>query len=266
MLLHDLLANGQPDPRSGIILPSVEALKHLEETGLLIDGDADAIIRDGEHPFLPLSFCGDADLYCFLGTELDGIGDKVLQELGHLRWIGRDLRQWSHGHDRLGFLHLTLKVLPYRTVENVIDGVVITFSDIEAQKKVQEKLEDLSLEARASQEYAESIVNTLKEPLLILDKGLIVRSANTTFYKRFETTPENVRGRPVSEIMNGMWDVRPVISRLKDLSTKEAELENLSSEIVIPKLGKRGVDITARKLLIPSGKSTMILINFNIKE
>ncbi len=159
-----------------------------------------------------------------------------------------------------------LKVLPYRTVENVIDGVVITFSDIEVQKKVQEKLENISLEARASQEYAESIVNTLKEPLLIMDEGLIVRSANTTFYKRFETTPENVRGRPVSEILNGRWDVRPVISRLKDLSTKEAELENLSSEIIIPRLGKRTVDITARKLLIPSGKSTMILINFTIKE
>ncbi len=65
-----------------------------------------------------------------------------------------------------------LKVLPYRTVENVIDGVVMTFSDIDEQKKVQEKLKELTMEARASQEYAESVVNTIKEPLMIVDRDL----------------------------------------------------------------------------------------------
>ncbi len=156
-----------------------------------------------------------------------------------------------------------LKIIPYRTVENVIDGLVLTFSDIDTQKKVQEKLKDISLEARAAQEFAESIVNTVKEPLLILDEHLVVRSANTSFLKQFETASESIRGRPLNEILNGTWNIPPLINRLGDLSAEETELENLSTEIVIPKLGKRLVDITARKLLIPSGKSTMILINID---
>ena len=47
---------------------------------------------------------------------------------------------------------------------------------------------------------------------------------------------------------------------------KETGLENLSMEMVIPTLGKRVVDITARKLLIPSGRSTMILLSVKVKE
>jgi two-component system CheB/CheR fusion protein len=159
-----------------------------------------------------------------------------------------------------------LKILPYRTIENVIDGAVMTFGDIDAQKKVQEKLKNLSLDARVAQEFAESIVNTIKEPLIILEGDLIVRSANTVFYKLFETAPEDIQGRPLSEILNGTWNVPLLISGLKDLSTKESELENLSTEIVIPKLGKKVVNLTARKLLILSGKSRMILVNINMKE
>ena len=159
-----------------------------------------------------------------------------------------------------------LKLLPYRTVENVIDGVVMTFSDIDEQKKVQEKLKELTMEARASQEYAESIVNTIKEPLLIVDQDLVVRSANTSFYELFGTTDENIRDRPIGETLNGVWNNSVMIDRLKELSSKEAELENLSMEIVIPHLGKRSVDITARKLLIPSGKSTMILLSIQMRE
>ncbi len=159
-----------------------------------------------------------------------------------------------------------LKILPYRTVENVIDGLVMTFSDIDEQKKVQEKLKEISLEARTSQEFAESIVNTIKEPLMILDAELIVSSANTTFYDRFKTTPEKVRGLPLDTVLNGMWKDPSLLEALRELSSKEVELENLSTEIVIPKSGKKIVDVTARKLRIPSGRSRMILLSIQMRE
>ena len=159
-----------------------------------------------------------------------------------------------------------LRILPYRTVENVIDGVVLTFSDIDDQKKAQEMLRELSLEAKASQEYAESIVNTIREPLMILDADLIVRSANDTFYERFATAPEKVQGHPVDNVLNGMLNVPSIMAGLKDLSSKEVVMENLSAEIIIPNSGKMMVDITARKLRIPSGRSTKMLLSIQIRE
>ncbi len=65
----------------------------------------------------------------------------------------------------------SMRILPYRTIENTIDGVVITFMDISGRKKA----EQLGESARI---YAESIVETVREPLIILDEHLKVVSAN----------------------------------------------------------------------------------------
>jgi two-component system CheB/CheR fusion protein len=159
-----------------------------------------------------------------------------------------------------------LKILPYRTIDNVIDGVVLTFNDISSQKKVQEKLKELTLDARSSQEYAESIVNTVREPLLILGQNLNVLSANASFLKRFKTKPENIVGRPMGEILDGIWNDSPLIGKLKDLGAKDSLLENFSVEVASPKGRKVTMEITARKLLIPSGKSSMILMSIDMKE
>ena len=151
-----------------------------------------------------------------------------------------------------------LKILPYRTVENVINGVVLTFSDIDEQKRV-------SLEAQGDRDYAESIVNTVMEPLLVLTKDLIVRSANTTFYEHLGTTPDEIRGRTLKQIQGGMWNIPKLLSRLNDLTNKEKELENVSIELTFPRIGKKEVDVTARKLRTSEGKSTTLLLTINPK-
>jgi len=156
-----------------------------------------------------------------------------------------------------------LKILPYRTLENVIDGVVITFNDINEQKTVQQRLSNLTEEAQASQEYAESIVNTVREPLLILDQDLIVRSANASFLEQFDTISDSIRGHKLSDILNDMWKIPSLIDRLNELSAKETTLEDFSVEVVTPTLGKAMFEVTARKLLIPSGKPSMILVSFH---
>jgi hypothetical protein len=56
-----------------------------------------------------------------------------------------------------------------------------------------------------------------------------------------------------------------MLDRLKELSSKEAELENLSTEITISGSEKKTVDITARKLLIPSGSSKLMLFSIQMK-
>lgn len=159
-----------------------------------------------------------------------------------------------------------LKILPYRTVENVIDGLVMTFSDIDEQKQIQEKLKEVSMEAQASQELAESIVNTIKEPLMILGSDLRFQSANASFYEVFDAAPDDVQGKPIEETMDGMWNIPPLIRSLKDLSAKDIELENVATVISVPKVGKRTADISARKLQSSSGKSTRILVTVRMGQ
>src|SRR5262249_18530458 len=84
------------------------------------------------------------------------------------------------GRERLlagtGGRHYQLRVLPYRTVKKVIDGVVLTFTDVTQAKQAALLVED----AKA---YAENIVDTVRAPLLVLDATLGVRSANAAFYE-----------------------------------------------------------------------------------
>ena len=75
-----------------------------------------------------------------------------------------------------------MRIMPYRSIENVIDGVVVTFTDVTQIKKQAEELTKLAA-TEAALAYAEAIVETVREPLVVLDTELHVVSANRTFYK-----------------------------------------------------------------------------------
>jgi PAS domain-containing protein len=55
--------------------------------------------------------------------------------------------------------------------------------------------------------YAQDIVDTVREPLLILDATLRVRSANRAFYQTFHVSPGETEGRLIYELGNGQWDI-----------------------------------------------------------
>ena len=101
---------------------------------------------------------------------------------------------------------------------------------------------------------------------MILDPELIVSSANTSSMTDSRPRLEKVRGLPLDTVLNGMWEQSLAIRSVEGTELKEVELENLSTEIVIPKFGKKIVDITARKLRIPSGRSRMILLSIQMRE
>ena len=79
-----------------------------------------------------------------------------------------------------------VRIIPYKTLDNIIDGAVITFTDITEQKEVQKLADQL--------EYVKSIVDTVREPLVVLDDGLKVISANSSFYDKFKVKEATTEG------------------------------------------------------------------------
>ena len=95
------------------------------------------------------------------------------------------------------------RMQPYRTLDNVIEGVVLTFTDISVNRAAQIKGAAVQL----ARELAEGIVNTVVEPLIVLDSALQVVSASRAFFQHFKVTPEQTVGRKIYELGNGQWNI-----------------------------------------------------------
>lgn len=142
--------------------------------------------------------------------------------------------------DEHGRWYLT-RVLPYRSGDDRIEGVVITFIDIHSRKQAEEQL-------RQSQEYAENIINSLHEPLIVLTPSLEVRLANPAFYRVFQVEPYRTLKRRLYELGNGQWNIPGLLARLEDVVRKRDEFTDFEVDHVFEQIGRRVILVSARSI------------------
>ncbi|MBC7966254.1 MAG: PAS domain-containing protein, partial [Fuerstia sp.] len=98
------------------------------------------------------------------------------------------------------------------------------------------------------QNYAQNIVDTVREPLLILDATLRVQSANRAFYQTFQVSPAETEGRLIYELGNGQWDIPDLRTLLEDIVPKSSVFDDFELEHTFPDIGRRVMLLNARKL------------------
>ncbi len=140
----------------------------------------------------------------------------------------------------------SLRVRPYRTPENQVDGAVILLVDIDT--------------VRRAREYAESIVAAMREPLLVLDQDLRVQTANPAFYRAFQLTPEETEKRFLHDLGDGQWDLPELRRRLAELPAEGNDLPGFELEREFPRIGRRALRLNARRLLQEDGRSALTLL------
>ena len=118
-------------------------------------------------------------------------------------------------------------ILPYLSDANVVGGVVLTFARISEIKAAEQKID-------AARAYAESIVATIKQPLVVLDGDLRVVSASASFFRVFDLKPETSIGKPLAEL----FQEAPWADFLALVKTGAA-IENHEVEADLPGLGRR---------------------------
>ncbi len=144
-----------------------------------------------------------------------------------------------------------MRIVPYRTLDNVIDGVVITFTDITDSKQA----------ARERAEFAENIVRTVREPLLVLDHDLRVVMANKAFLTLFRVKREETEGRVIKDLGRHEWDVSLLHDLLKSVIETDKVLEDFRVDADFPHLGPRTMLLNARKIKAGSdGTHPVILL------
>src|SRR6267378_7409998 len=98
------------------------------------------------------------------------------------------------------------------------------------------------------QKYAQNIVDTVREPLLILDTTLRVRSASRAFYQTFHVSSAETENRLIYELGNGQWDIPDLRTLLEDIVPTSSVFNDFELEHTFPAIGRRVMLLNARKL------------------
>jgi len=116
------------------------------------------------------------------------------------------------------------------------------------------------------QDYALNIVDTVREPLLILDTTLRVRSANRAFYQTFHVSPEETENRLIYELGNGQWDIPDLRTLLEDVVPKSSVFNDFELEHTFPVIGRRVMLLNARKLQAGHHGELLVLAMEDVTE
>jgi PAS domain S-box-containing protein len=116
------------------------------------------------------------------------------------------------------------------------------------------------------QNYALNIVDTVREPLLILDGTLRVRSANRAFYQTFHVTSEETENRLIYELGNGQWDIPDLRTLLEDVVPKSSVFNDFELEHTFPVIGRRVMLLNARKLQAGHHGELLVLAMEDVTE
>jgi two-component system, chemotaxis family, CheB/CheR fusion protein len=148
------------------------------------------------------------------------------------------------------------RILPYRTQDNRSDGVVITFADISEIKAAEREIQ-------AARAYSDSIIDTIRRPLVVLDEELRVVSANRSFYRVFARAPEETAGRPLGLVGDGHPEIPGLHGFLDQVLAEPFAVEDYEIEIELSPLGRRVLLLNARELRDepPSGRKILLAID-----
>jgi two-component system CheB/CheR fusion protein len=133
------------------------------------------------------------------------------------------------------------RVIPYRTTDNVIAGVVFMFTDITERKKAEMVIED-------ARDLAEGIFETAHEPLAVLDADLKVLSANPSFYRLFQVEPDKTEGKSILELGSGQWRNEELKGLLEKIMPENRAVTNFEIQMDLANIGAKRLLLNARRI------------------
>jgi len=145
------------------------------------------------------------------------------------------------------------QILPYRTQDEKVDGVVITYADVSELKEFQRK-------TLAAQRFAENIVDTVRDPLLALDGDLNVLRANRSFLRLFNTAEGDVVGKSIFALSDGQWDSPEFRRYLRRKLSQHTAGEVFSVAVCIDGKGRTDLVLNARNLVGLDGETDRFLV------
>src|ERR1700758_4735792 len=209
---------------------------------------------------------GNRAFYQTFQVTLEETENRLIYELGNGQWDIPDLRtlledivplssvfndfQLEHDFPAIGRRVMLLNARRLQAGQHG-ELLVLAMEDVTERRRVEADL-------KAIETYAQNIVDTVREPLLILDTTLRVRSANRAFYQTFQVSAEETVDRLIYELGNGQWDIPDLRRLLEDIVPKSSVFNAFQLEHTFPVIGRRVRLLKARKL--QAGRHSELLV------
>jgi two-component system CheB/CheR fusion protein len=171
--------------------------------------------------------------------DLPDLEDLIGEVISRVRETEREVRG-KDGH------WYSLRVRPYISLDNKVDGAVLVLVDINALKQ--------------ALNYADAIIDTVREPLLVLDERLCVRRANRSFYEDFHVSPEQTEDRFIYDLGNRQWDIPKLRTLLNEILPENHHFQDFEVDHEFEGLGRRTMLLNARRLEQDASGAQLILL------
>jgi two-component system cell cycle sensor histidine kinase/response regulator CckA len=232
----------------------------LSEEGLILEANLTVATLLGaargaliKQPISRFVLKEDQDIYCLLRKQLFETGEPRACDLRLLRTDGTTF--WAH-------LEATAAL--------GVDGAPVcrvSLSDITERAAVEAGLEKTRKElvvikqsADAALEFAEAVINTVREPLISLDQDLRVVTVNRSFYDFFKVKPEDTVGQLIYDLGNKQWDIPKLRELLETILPKGTSMDGYRVEHEFASIGPRTMLLNARQIEQASERARLILV------
>lgn len=139
-------------------------------------------------------------------------------------------------------------------------------SNNEEMMCVNDELMDRQGQLIATRNYAESIVNTIREPLIVIDKDSMIKSANPAFYKYFQTTESQTEAHSFFEIGNCQWNFPEFKDLISKVLSEKASIKDYKIDTLCPGIGKKTMMVNANRIANYKPEGMILLALEDITE
>ncbi|MDQ2713842.1 MAG: ATP-binding protein [Chloroflexota bacterium] len=123
-----------------------------------------------------------------------------------------------------------------------------------------QQLQQRNAELQEAWEYAEAIVETIREPLLVLDASMAVLTANRAFYQFFQVSPEETRQHSLFDLEDDQWNIAPLRTLLEGLLPTGGTFTDYEVEGTFPSIGRKTMLLNARRIVGDTRRMPRILL------
>ena len=208
---------------------------------------------------------------------------KLIYDLGNKQWDIPKLRElletilpqktsfdnYEVEHD-FATIGKRIMLLNARQIQRVLGKeriILVAIEDITERREIEnglektrKELEVIKQSADEASDFAESVINTVREPLISLDKDLRVVTVSRSFYEFFKVKPEETVGQLIYDLGNKQWNIPKLRELLETILPQKTSFDNYEVEHVFANIGKRIMLLNARQIQQASGKERIILL------